>query len=94
MSRTEAFKRFDWDEVDERLASAGVELLSASLDETPGAYKNIKDVMSAQTDLVEIVAEFEPLMVKMAPGRRDESHSKRQREREKTRKKKERRKSR
>jgi tRNA-splicing ligase RtcB len=65
MSRQSAYKRFEWDEVKERLKDAGVELLSGGLDEAPGAYKDIRKVMAAQEDLVEIVAEFAPRVVKM-----------------------------
>jgi len=36
-------------------------------------YKNIHEVMAAQADLVEIVAQFDPRLVKMAPhGERPE----------------------
>jgi tRNA-splicing ligase RtcB len=36
-------------------------------------YKNIESVMAAQSDLVEIVARFDPKLVKMAPeGERPE----------------------
>lgn len=94
MSRRAAFNRFDWHQVDERLRELGIEVLSASLDETPGAYKNIHDVMGAQTDLVDVVAEFQPLMVKMAPGKRDRTPDRRQREKEKSKRKKNRRKKR
>ena len=31
----------------------------------PGVYKNIEDVMREQQDLVEIVARFDPKIVKM-----------------------------
>jgi tRNA-splicing ligase RtcB len=42
--------------------------LSAGLDEVPMAYKDIDTVMTAQADLVETLARFEPRLVKMAPG--------------------------
>jgi tRNA-splicing ligase RtcB (3'-phosphate/5'-hydroxy nucleic acid ligase) len=32
------------------------------------AYKNINDVMAAQSDLVEPLARFDPRLVKMAPS--------------------------
>jgi tRNA-splicing ligase RtcB len=32
------------------------------------AYKDIDAVMAAQSDLVEIIARFDPKIVKMAPG--------------------------
>ena len=40
-------------------------MLSAGADEVPGVYKNILDVMDRQQDLVEIVARFDPKIVKM-----------------------------
>ncbi len=68
MSRKAAMKQFTWKETREFLGERGVVLLSAGLDEAPWAYKNIRDVMSAQSDLARSVAEFMPRMVKMAPG--------------------------
>ena len=50
------------------LVARGVKLLSAGLDEVPMAYKNIVEVMAAQRDLVDIVARFDPRLVKMAPA--------------------------
>jgi tRNA-splicing ligase RtcB len=50
------------------LAERGIELISGGLDEASIAYKDIEAVMAAQTDLVDIVARFEPRLVKMAPG--------------------------
>ena len=46
----------------------GVTLLSAGLDEVPGVYKDIEQVMADQSDLVEKVARFDPKLVKMAPA--------------------------
>jgi len=69
MSRTEAQRRFCWRDVDDLLAQRGVTLLSAGLDEIPHAYKDIDRVMAAQSDLVRIIARFDPRLVKMAPGR-------------------------
>jgi tRNA-splicing ligase RtcB (3'-phosphate/5'-hydroxy nucleic acid ligase) len=73
MSRSEAFKRFDWDTVKRKLKSSGVDLISAGLDESPGAYKDIELVMEAQRDLVETLATFQPKVVKMdaSNGRRN-----------------------
>jgi tRNA-splicing ligase RtcB len=55
MSRNQAKKRFSLD--DHAQATAGVECRKDEdvIDETPGAYKAIDDVMAAQADLVEIV---------------------------------------
>jgi len=55
MSRTKAKKVFSLE--DHARATAGVECRKDKdvIDETPGAYKNIDDVMEAQKDLVDIV---------------------------------------
>lgn len=68
MSRTKAMQSFTWSAVKKQLAAAGVELLSAGLDEVPGVYKDIHAVMAAQTDLVEVLGKFEPRLVKMCPA--------------------------
>ena len=68
MSRGEAMKCFDWPTVTRKLKSQGVEVLSAGLDEAPGAYKDIKLVMAEQADLVDTLAEFSPMLVKMDAG--------------------------
>ena len=55
MSRNEARKRFS--AADVRAQTAGVECRKDDgvVDEIPGAYKNIDDVMANQSDLVEVV---------------------------------------
>jgi tRNA-splicing ligase RtcB len=65
MSRTKAKQKFNWKQWKDHLKRKNVRLLAGGLDEVPGAYKNIHDVMAAQTDLVEIVAEFMPRIVMM-----------------------------
>jgi tRNA-splicing ligase RtcB len=50
------------------LRERGVTLISAGLDEVPMAYKNIGEVMAAQKDLVTTLGQFDPKLVKMAPG--------------------------
>ena len=67
MSRTKANATFQWSDVTPRLREAGVELLSAGLDEVPMVYKDIHQVMAAQSDLVDVLARFDPRIVKMAP---------------------------
>ncbi|MDR1856716.1 MAG: RtcB family protein [Desulfovibrio sp.] len=67
MSRGEAFRNIDREEVRRYLSDKGVELLSAGVDEAPMAYKDIETVMASQKDLVDIVATFRPRIVKMAP---------------------------
>jgi tRNA-splicing ligase RtcB len=68
MSRTKALQSFTWSATRKLLADSGVELLSAGLDEVPGVYKDIHAVMAAQTDLVEVIARFDPKLVKMCPA--------------------------
>jgi tRNA-splicing ligase RtcB len=66
MSRTAAREKFRWNHVKPILEAAGVQLLSAGLDEVPGAYKDIHSVMAAQSDLVDVIARFDPKIVRMA----------------------------
>ncbi|MFO1483324.1 MAG: RtcB family protein [Verrucomicrobiaceae bacterium] len=68
MSRSKAKESFTWSAVKKQLAAAGVELLSAGIDEVPGVYKDIHGVMAAQTDLVEVLGKFQPRIVKMCPA--------------------------
>ncbi|MBX3386486.1 MAG: RtcB family protein [Phycisphaeraceae bacterium] len=67
MSRTQARGSFAWGNVRRELEDRNVELLSAGLDEAPGAYKDIHRVMALQSDLVDVIARFDPRLVKMAP---------------------------
>lgn len=66
MSRTQARRAFTWNDMQARLAAANVTLLSAGIDESPGVYKDIDQVMDAQADLVDTLARFDPRIVKMA----------------------------
>lgn len=68
MSRKQAKTTFSWRDVHQQLKYKGVTLLSADLDEVPGVYKDIHWVMAQQQDLVEVVARFDPKIVKMAPA--------------------------
>ena len=65
MSRKKAKDTFRFTHIRKELAAQGIEVLSAGSDEVPGVYKNIRHVMAAQNDLVEIVARFDPRIVKM-----------------------------
>jgi tRNA-splicing ligase RtcB len=62
MSRGEAKRRFSVE--DHAKAVAGVECRvdAAVVDETPGAYKPIEDVMLAQRDLVDVVATLKQVL--------------------------------
>lgn len=68
MSRTAAKNRYSWPDLKRVLVERQVVLMSAGLDEVPMAYKDIETVMAAQAELVEIVARFDPRLVKMAPA--------------------------
>lgn len=68
MSRTAAKAKFNWKDVKRFLDQRGVTLMSAGLDEVPMAYKDIKQVMASQADLVDSIARFDPKLVKMAPA--------------------------
>ncbi len=70
MSRSAAKRQFTWHDAKQFLAARGVTVISAGLDEVPMVYKDIETVMDAQRDLVEILARFDPKLVKMAPGGR------------------------
>ncbi len=65
MSRTQAKDTYNFQSVKKELAAKGITVLSAGSDEVPGVYKNINDVMREQQDLVDIVARFDPKIVKM-----------------------------
>lgn len=65
MSRKKANSTFRFNAVRNDLKKKGVEVLSAGSDEVPMVYKDIEDVMNAQTDLVEKIARFDPQVVKM-----------------------------
>ncbi len=66
ISRSAAKSKFQWGQWRQFLRERGVRLMSAGLDEVPGVYKNIDEVMQRQRDLVEPVARFEPRIVRMA----------------------------
>ncbi|WP_437187368.1 RtcB family protein [Planctomicrobium sp. SH668] len=65
MSRTQANAKFRFNAVKKDLEAKGITVLSAGSDEVPGVYKDIDAVMGAQQDLVEVVAKFDPKIVKM-----------------------------
>lgn len=68
MSRSAAKKKFSMKDLEKVLDEKGITLISAGIDEVPMAYKDIESVMNEQRDLVDIVARFDPLLVKMAPS--------------------------
>jgi len=66
MSRTKAIQSITKSDMKAILKDHNVTLIGAGLDEAPMAYKDIDKVMAAQTGLVDVVAKFEPKMVRMA----------------------------
>ncbi|NWF65273.1 MAG: RtcB family protein, partial [Chloroflexi bacterium] len=70
MSRKAAINSISKRERDDYLKERGVTLLGGGIDESPQAYKQIKDVIAAQHDLVEVIGKFTPRIVRMAdePG--------------------------
>jgi tRNA-splicing ligase RtcB len=72
MSRTKANEQFRFRPVQQDLLKKGVQILSAGADEVPAVYKNIHQVMSEQQDLVEIMAQFDPKIVKMSADGKSE----------------------
>jgi len=65
MSRTVARNTFKWNAVHNDLVEKGIRVVSAGADEAPGVYKDIHKVMAAQSDLVQVIARFDPKIVKM-----------------------------
>ena len=65
MSRTAARNKYRWKAVRNDLIEKGVRVVSAGADEAPGVYKDIHQVMAAQADLVQVIARFDPKIVKM-----------------------------
>lgn len=66
MSRTKALAQVNPLEMRQLLQNKGVILIGGGLDEAPMAYKDIHQVMAAQQDLVAVVAQFTPKIVRMA----------------------------
>ncbi|MCF8045161.1 MAG: RtcB family protein [Desulfarculaceae bacterium] len=69
MSRNAAKKKFRMEDLERVLGEKGITLISAGIDEVPMAYKDIETVMHQQKDLVDIIARFDPVLVKMAPSK-------------------------
>lgn len=62
MSRTEAKRRFTLDDLAAQTAGVECRKDDGVLDEIPGAYKDIDQVMENQKDLVEVVAQLKQFM--------------------------------
>ncbi|RFZ90750.1 RtcB family protein [Mucilaginibacter conchicola] len=66
MSRSAAFKTIKKELITAELLNKKVTLLGSDIDEAPMAYKDIHTVMAAQHDLVDVLAKFQPRIVRMA----------------------------
>lgn len=64
-SRRACHERFTQGSINKQLKAKGVELLGGGIDEAPGAYKDIREVMDRQRNLVEVVGQFTPKIVRM-----------------------------
>ncbi|HEX6125417.1 MAG TPA: RtcB family protein [Pyrinomonadaceae bacterium] len=62
MSRTAAKKAFNQDDLKEQTMGVECRKDRGVVDEIPGAYKDIEEVMRAQADLVEVVAELKQVI--------------------------------
>ena len=69
MSRKAAYQKLTKEQLEDFLKEHHVNLISGSLDESPMAYKDIESVINGQLDLVDILARFNPRLVKMAPDK-------------------------
>ncbi|MBJ6118098.1 RtcB family protein [Pontibacter sp. BT310] len=65
MSRTKAKQTLSLPQVQQFLQEAGVEVIGSGLDEAPMVYKDIRQVMNSQQDLVDVVGTFTPKIVRM-----------------------------
>lgn len=72
MSRKAAKESIPKKDRDNWLRRQGVELLAGGMDEAPQAYKDIREVLALQTDLVETVATFKPKIVLMSSDGKSE----------------------
>lgn len=62
MSRNAARKKFTCEDLKSQTAGVECRKDSAVIDEIPGAYKSIEEVMAHQSDLVEVVAELKQVL--------------------------------
>ncbi|MEO6668709.1 MAG: RtcB family protein [Ferruginibacter sp.] len=65
MSRTKALANISHEALAKELKEHGVTLLGGGLDEAPFAYKDIREVMKSQQQLVEVMGLFFPKIVQM-----------------------------
>lgn len=66
MSRSKAKSSITGSTLKQHLSEHRVSLIGGSVDEAPMAYKDIRSVMAAQQDLVDVLGTFTPKIVRMA----------------------------
>lgn len=64
-SRGECRNRFTQNDIKKELKLKNVTLMGGNTEESPMAYKDIGEVMNAQSDLVDILGTFQPRIVRM-----------------------------
>lgn len=69
MSRSAAFKTLNKNVIAANLIEKRITLIGSDMDEAPMVYKDIHAVMAAQHNLVEVLAKFDPRIVRMANPR-------------------------
>ena len=62
MSRTKAKSKYTIDDLKQQTMGVECRKDRGIVDEIPGAYKDIEEVMRAQNDLVEVVAELKQVI--------------------------------
>ncbi|MBD2770031.1 RtcB family protein [Hymenobacter sp. BT664] len=65
LSRTQAKTQISAGQLQRELRDHGVELFGGGLDEAPAAYKDIRQVMAHQRELVDVLGSFTPKIVRM-----------------------------
>lgn len=70
MSRRRAKKELRAQDLLVALSESGVRLIGGGLDEAPQVYKDIQEVMRAQSELIDILGTFTPKIVRMCGDRR------------------------
>jgi tRNA-splicing ligase RtcB (3'-phosphate/5'-hydroxy nucleic acid ligase) len=65
MSRRKALHTITKTERDRYLKERGVTLIGGGLDESPQAYKNVEEIVAAQSDLIAVLGRLMPIMVRM-----------------------------
>ena len=66
MSRAAAFRTLKHADMKKILKEQVISLIGGTLDESPEVYKDINKVIDGQRDLVDVLAKFEPKLVRMA----------------------------